>query len=223
MDAQPAGTQPRQIRLATNLLWGFLALGGVFLGIEFEYVGFDDPKIVIGELARVLGFVAIGVIIYHVSRGLSKARDMILALMLTGSLPLIIHAAVQFAHSTFAGAVSVIQILLLPAVLYLLYSKPGDSFFRPKPVAPASAADAATPTLSPPQSGWATAAGALGLASLFFLVPSPFALLAGIIAAREIKKNPKLPGIGQARIGIYIGIVGTLILAIAIWVGLDSD
>jgi hypothetical protein len=230
MDAKSAAPQPRRVRLATNLLWGFLALGAVFLGIEFDYAGSDNPIIVAGELARVLGLVAIGVLIYYVSRGRNLARAMILSLTATGSLFLIFHVAMQFSHSTFAGVVSVIQVLMLPVALYFLYSKPGDEFFRDKPVAPAAGAAAPvavgkdTSSLVPGGvSSWAVAASWLGLGTLLFILPGPFALVAGFMAQRDIKKNPALRGAGRADFGIWMGILGTTIMGFIATVVFMSD
>src|SRR5438046_10353255 len=64
------------------------------------------------------------------------------------------------------------------------------------------------------RSGWAIAAGYLGLVSVL-CVPAPFALLAGILAVREMRRNPKKHGMGRAVFGIVMGAVGTLGLALA--------
>jgi hypothetical protein len=65
------------------------------------------------------------------------------------------------------------------------------------------------------RSGWAIAAGYLGLFSLAF-IPAPFAILAGIVAIRDIRKNPDLRGMGRAVFGIIMGILGTIFLVISI-------
>jgi hypothetical protein len=61
------------------------------------------------------------------------------------------------------------------------------------------------------RSGWAIAAGYLGLLSVLGF-PGPFALLAGILAIREMRKNPKKHGMGRAVFGIVMGAIGTVIL-----------
>jgi Domain of unknown function (DUF4190) len=58
-------------------------------------------------------------------------------------------------------------------------------------------------------SGWAIAAGYLGLISVL-CIPSPLALLAGILAIREIRRNPKKHGMGRAIFGIVMGGIGTV-------------
>ncbi len=60
-------------------------------------------------------------------------------------------------------------------------------------------------------SGWAIAAGYLGLVSVL-AVPGPFALLTGILAIREIHRNPKKHGMGRAVFGIVMGTLGTAFL-----------
>jgi hypothetical protein len=53
-------------------------------------------------------------------------------------------------------------------------------------------------------SGWAIASGYLGLVSVLIL-PAPFAILTGVMAIRDIRKNPKNHGMGRAIFGISMG------------------
>jgi hypothetical protein len=59
--------------------------------------------------------------------------------------------------------------------------------------------------------GWAIASGYLGLISVL-LIPAPFALLTGILAIREMRRNPKKHGMGRAIFGIVMGTLGTGVL-----------
>ena len=61
------------------------------------------------------------------------------------------------------------------------------------------------------RSGWAIAAGYLGLLSLVF-VPAPFALICSIIAIRDIRRHPDRHGMGRAIFGLVMGIVFTALL-----------
>ncbi len=70
-------------------------------------------------------------------------------------------------------------------------------------------------------SGWAMAAGYLGLFSVL-LVPAPFSLAAGILALRDIKANPKKHGKGRAIFGIVMGTLGVLAM-IAILIAVVSQ
>lgn len=62
------------------------------------------------------------------------------------------------------------------------------------------------------RSGWAIAAGYLGLFSLL-VVPAPFALVCGLLAVRDIRRNPNKHGMGRAVFGIVLGGLGTLAIA----------
>jgi hypothetical protein len=64
-------------------------------------------------------------------------------------------------------------------------------------------------------SGWAIASGYLALFSVLCL-PAPFALWTGILAVREIKRNPKKHGMGRATFGIVMGSIGTVCLLISL-------
>lgn len=67
------------------------------------------------------------------------------------------------------------------------------------------------------RSGWAIAAGYLGLFGLV-LFPAPIALIVSIIAVRDIKKSKasgkQKYGMGRAIFGLVIGIIGTVLLGL---------
>jgi hypothetical protein len=56
---------------------------------------------------------------------------------------------------------------------------------------------------------WAIASGYLGLFSVLCL-PAPLALLTGILALVEIRRNPLKHGMGRAIFGIIMGTLGSL-------------
>ena len=64
-------------------------------------------------------------------------------------------------------------------------------------------------------SGWAIVSGYLGLISVL-AVPGPFAVLTGILAIREMRRNPKKHGMGRAVFGIVMGGIGTVALVLAL-------
>ena len=66
------------------------------------------------------------------------------------------------------------------------------------------------------RSGWAIAAGYAGLFG-FLVAPAPIALVLGIIAIIDLKRNPKKFGWGRAIFGTIIGLLGTGLL-IAVFV-----
>ena len=65
------------------------------------------------------------------------------------------------------------------------------------------------------RSGWAIAAGYLGLFALI-IFPAPLALIVSIIAIRDLKKNTlqetQKHGMGRAVFGLITGLIGTIIL-----------
>ena len=62
------------------------------------------------------------------------------------------------------------------------------------------------------RSGWAIAAGYLGLFSFFGGFLGPVAVIVSILAIRDIKKHPHRHGMGRAIFGLIAGIIGTIIL-----------
>jgi uncharacterized RDD family membrane protein YckC len=89
------------------------------------------------------------------------------------------------------------------------------SYARPLPRLPLPADGTSTDWLLPSnRSGWAIAAGYLGLLSLLFL-PAPFALVTGVLGLREIRRHPGLGGRGRAIFGIVMGGLFSLVLIAA--------
>jgi predicted acyltransferase len=64
---------------------------------------------------------------------------------------------------------------------------------------------------------WAILAGYMGLLSVL-IFPAPLAVLFGILAIREIKRNPKKHGMGRAIFGIVCGVLamGTVVAFVVI-------
>ena len=67
-------------------------------------------------------------------------------------------------------------------------------------------------------SGWAIAAGYLGLFSILCL-PGPIAILCSIMAIRDLRRNPRLSGWGRAIFGLVLGTLGTLMLILPFVIG----
>jgi hypothetical protein len=72
------------------------------------------------------------------------------------------------------------------------------------------------------RSGWAIASGYLGLISVL-LIPAPFAILTGILAIMEMRRNPKKHGMGRAIFGIVMGTIGMVFLLTAVVAGLIAN
>ena len=59
------------------------------------------------------------------------------------------------------------------------------------------------------RSGYAIAAGYLGLFSVLFIF-APLSILFGVLAIRDIKKHPEKLGMGRAIFGIVMGVIFTV-------------
>ncbi len=64
------------------------------------------------------------------------------------------------------------------------------------------------------RSGWAIAAGYLGLVSVL-CVPGPLALIAGLLAVRDMRRHPEKHGMGRAVFGIVMGALGSVGLVLS--------
>ena len=79
-------------------------------------------------------------------------------------------------------------------------------------ISPAAAADPSLKYLLPiGRSGWAIAAGYLGLVSVL-LIFAPFALGTGLYALHDIREHPDRLGLGRAWFGIAMGMIFTALL-----------
>jgi hypothetical protein len=117
----------------------------------------------------------------------------------------------------------------LGQVLGLSPSQAGPVFIPPPFQQPKKMGDDAGMRMLLPvgRSGWAIAAGYLGLFALL-IVPAPAALIVSLIAISDIRKStepgrdPK-HGMGRAIFGLIAGIVGTLILLLLILSSLSQS
>jgi hypothetical protein len=83
---------------------------------------------------------------------------------------------------------------------------------QPKPATPNGCLALVVPV---GRSGWAIAAGYFGLFSILIL-PAPLAIWFGVMAIRDIKKNPEKMGIVRAWFGILAGSFVILFLVIGL-------
>jgi hypothetical protein len=92
---------------------------------------------------------------------------------------------------------------------------PFERYFRPKKLGD----DASLRWVLPVgRSPWAVAAGYLGIFSLL-LVFGPFAIGAGILGLRQLKRKPHLHGKGRALFGIIAGSLATVVLVLVLLPG----
>jgi hypothetical protein len=65
------------------------------------------------------------------------------------------------------------------------------------------------------RSGWAIAAGYLGLFS-FLVLPAPLSLIVGVVAVLDIQRHPEKHGMGRAVFGIVMGVLGSALIVLTI-------
>ena len=63
------------------------------------------------------------------------------------------------------------------------------------------------------RSGWAIAAGYVGLFSVL-LCPAPIAIVLSLIAISHVRGHPDRHGMGRAVFGLVMGILGTIVLIV---------
>jgi Domain of unknown function (DUF4190) len=91
----------------------------------------------------------------------------------------------------------------------------------PLPPRPSLGDDAGMRMLLPVgRSGWAIAAGYLGLFALV-IIPAPLALIVSLVAIRDIRRSQRSAhpkhGMGRAVFGLITGSLGTLVLSYLLW------
>ncbi len=94
-----------------------------------------------------------------------------------------------------------------------------DAVAPPSAAAPTDHGVAMRMLLPVGRSGWSIVAGYLGLFALI-IFPAPLALVAGVLAFRDLKKHPEKHGRGRALFGLLMGILGTLVLCFFGWTNL---
>ncbi len=110
--------------------------------------------------------------------------------------------------SQWAPAASVPCLIAAPPPLPG-YAPPPIAYYAPgrAPAGPSLGQDAGMRLLLPVgRSGWAIAAGYLGLFSVLIL-PAPIAIIISIIAILDIKKHPDRHGMGRAIFGLIMGVL----------------
>lgn len=93
--------------------------------------------------------------------------------------------------------------------------RPAPGMAGPRPGAPLAADPVMRAILPVGRSGWAIAAGYLGLLSLLGIFGPP-ALICGLVALNDIRKHPEKHGKGRAWFGIVMGALGTIVIVVAI-------
>jgi hypothetical protein len=203
-------TTAAAIRTATAFLWVVVVIQGVS---ALSALVTEAPPV-----ARGLGLVvgAVFTVLYAVcaryfALGRNWARLAVLVLFFIDALGLFMAIPAVFAGDRLFGAFAFGQAAAMGVAAYLGYSQPGKAHFQA-----VTTNDAMVRAILPVgRSGWAIAAGYLALFSVL-IVPAPFALFCGVMAVRDIRRNPSRHGMGRAVFGLVMGGLGVVVLLAAI-------
>ena len=206
MENAPIEARPRELRVATALLWTAFAAGIVSSAIDLARApAQDSPGVVVFVFAA--AFVLVGAVVtyfFSLARNWARIASLILFLMnVLGAFEL----PALFDRATIAGWLYVSELLMQALAMFLAFATPASKAFKH-----VSADDAAMRAILPVgRSGWAIAAGYLALFSVL-LLPAPFALACGLLAIRDMRRHPEKHGLGRAIFGIVMGSLGLIAL-----------
>ena len=202
--------KPHKITVAVLMLWISLGLGVVRSAWEMPaQVEQNSLGFVIFVMAVTLLFT--GFFIWRIDRGKNWARITYLVLFILGAPFSIYLLFKSMAFEPISDLISIVQCVLQIIALVFLFLKNSTAWFKLQ-----TTSQSEMRLLLPVgRSGWAIAAGYMGIFSLI-LFPAPVSLLISIIAILDIRKSqssehPK-HGIGRAIFGLLMGIVGTAII-----------
>jgi hypothetical protein len=121
--------RPAEVLLAVRLLWSSVALGVLSQFLILRHVKFSEDMVyAICDQLVVLAFVAL--IYYKIWQGRNWARIALLVLSIIGLyfyVPMLMRLLVLV---TAAGLIGILQFLLQAFAMYLVFTQPGNSWFR---------------------------------------------------------------------------------------------
>jgi hypothetical protein len=122
--------RPRQVVLATLLLWAGLALG-IIAKWAFERGSFDTAlPVYIAVPSAMVGFVIRGWLTVKIYMGRNWARMTLLVLALLGLIAFLVNVSRVFARSPTLVFVRIGLTALLLAALVLLFTRPSSEWFK---------------------------------------------------------------------------------------------
>jgi len=120
--------RPSQVLLAVRLLWASLGLGIVTSAIMRPHLPPGRETLFI----QVATFALLGWLTYKIWAGRNWARITFLVLWVLGFIPAVPILLRTFGVSPLAGSINLVQSLLQIVALYLVFTNPGRSWFKPK-------------------------------------------------------------------------------------------
>ena len=217
METMPLQQNPRELHVASYLLWAAFCIGIVSAAIDFAGIPTPNSGRIAGLAIGIAGLIGIATIlltaaaIYFFSLGRNWARIACLILFLIGLAGAVLQVRGRFDRSAIAGWLFLTPLLMQAVAMYLAFTAPASKCFHHTP-----ADDVAMRMILPVgRSGWAIAAGYLALFSVL-LLPAPLALASGIMGIRDIRRHPEKHGMGRAVFGVVMGslrVIGLVVVS----------
>ena len=129
METQSAAQKPQPVITAVNLLWASLAVGLVKMLMDFSNLSSMAPA-AFTNFILIFTFALIAFLIFKISAGRDWARITFLVMFIIGILPALPIVLGELSRSAVVGVLSVAQIGLQVYALFLLFTRPGSSWFR---------------------------------------------------------------------------------------------
>lgn len=105
-----------------------MAIGALKLLLNFDALVTSAAEV--SRFALIFSFVVTAFLIIKTSAGRNWARVTLLVFLLIGALPTVGIVLAELSQSVFAGLLTVAQVGLQAYALYLVFTKPGNSWFR---------------------------------------------------------------------------------------------
>ena len=122
--------RPYRVVRAVVLLWLSLLVGALIFVLEFEFIKRTAAS---ASMVWVVSLGALGIsalLTASIYARQNWARIVFLVLFLLGGLPYLAVLSDMFGRSKVAALLSLTQLLLQAAAIYLLFTKPGSLWFR---------------------------------------------------------------------------------------------
>lgn len=129
MDSPSLVQKPDAVSLAVKLFWATLAVGLVKVLADFAALSASGPAAAV-NFVLIFTFGLIAFLIFKISAGRNWARITMLVFFVIGALPSVPLILGEFSRSAVIGVLSVAQLGLQGYALFLVFTRPGSSWFR---------------------------------------------------------------------------------------------
>ncbi len=128
MKDQHCGDKPESVIRAVKLLWFAVGLGLIKVFLDFASWK-TEGYLFFTFLGIVVMLILYAILITKISHGKNWARVLFLVLFSIGLLPAVPELFKELASSPLLGVVSCLQIIIHCYAMFLLFSKPGSSWY----------------------------------------------------------------------------------------------